>query len=158
MAISETNLTKALKISRNPKATFDHIMQEEIFGSIDAIEFATDFGNKFVSSHQVVLGGLEKAREELVQIQDLVICGIGSSKFAGEYGAFIMRELEIFNSVHVFEPHKIQPNLFKNLNYGGFLTVTQSGENQSLIDMLKSAFKSHLTCFNIVNVENSPIT
>ena len=37
-------------------------------GAIDAIEFATDFGNKFVSSHQVVLGGLEKAREELAQI------------------------------------------------------------------------------------------
>lgn len=44
-------LEKKMKIERTPKAMFDHIMQEEIYESIDAVDFATDFGNKFISNH-----------------------------------------------------------------------------------------------------------
>jgi hypothetical protein len=41
-------------------------MHEEIYESIDAVDQATDFGGKFISNHQVVLGGLEKAKTELL--------------------------------------------------------------------------------------------
>lgn len=44
-------MIKKIKIERIPKATFDHIMQEEIYGSIDAVDYATDFNDKFISSH-----------------------------------------------------------------------------------------------------------
>ena len=40
-------------------------MHEEIIESIDAVERATDFGAKFISAHQVLLGGFEKAKDEL---------------------------------------------------------------------------------------------
>jgi len=63
---SLTKLEKKIVISRNPRAMFDHIMQEEIFESIDAVDSATDYGNKFISNHQVVLGGFEKAKNELL--------------------------------------------------------------------------------------------
>ena len=65
---SFTKIEKRIKIERTPKAGFSHIMQEEIHASIDAVDFATDFGNKFISRHQVVLGGFEKALTELIQI------------------------------------------------------------------------------------------
>ena len=77
-----TKLEKHIKIDRKPKATFEHIMQEEIYGAIDAVDMVTDFGNKFISSHQVVLGGFEQAEGELVQIQDLIISATGSSRLA----------------------------------------------------------------------------
>jgi len=32
-------------------------------------------------------------------IEDLVISGLGSSKIAAEYGAYIMRELRVFDTV-----------------------------------------------------------
>ena len=54
-------LEKKIKVERNAKSQFDHIMLEEIHGSIDAVDNATDFGSKFISNHQVVLGGFEKA-------------------------------------------------------------------------------------------------
>lgn len=41
-------------------------MHEEIYESIDAVDSATDHGGKFISEHQVVLGGFDKAKEELV--------------------------------------------------------------------------------------------
>lgn len=66
-------LEKKIKFSRSPKATFDHMIQEDIFAGIDAVDLATDFGGKFITDHQVILGGFDKAQVELCQIQDLVI-------------------------------------------------------------------------------------
>lgn len=44
------------------------------------------------------------------------------------------------------------------MKYGGFFTISQSGEDKSIIKAVKLAYKNNLTCFNIVNVENSRIT
>ena len=45
-----------------------------------------------------------------------------------------------------------------NLRFGGLLTLTQSGSGTEVIKSLKNAYEKNLTCFNVVNVENSPIT
>ena len=153
-----TAIEKKIKIERTPQAPFSHIMQEEVYASIDAVDFATDFGNKFISPHQVVLGGFEKAVQELIQIQDLVISAKGSSRLASLYGEYMMRDLEIFNSVSVFDPSEINPLMLSDLRYGGFMSVTQSGSGKAAIDALKLAYAKNLTCFNVVNTESSPIT
>ena len=75
-------LEKKLVVERNANSLFDHIMHEEIIGSIDAVDQVTDFGSKFISNHQVVLGGFEKAKEELIHIQDLLISAKGTSYIA----------------------------------------------------------------------------
>ena len=69
-----------------------------------------------------------------------------------------MRELSIFNSVDVFDPQVIKETMFEDRKYGGLLTVTQSGSGKPLIEALKLAYRSNQTCFNLVNVESSPIT
>lgn len=62
-----TPLQKKIKIesTRKPKASYNHIVHEEIYESIDAVDQATDFGGKFISDNQVILGGFEKAHQEL---------------------------------------------------------------------------------------------
>ena len=137
---------------------YDHIMQEEIFEAIDAIDLATDFGGKFISDNQVILGGFEKSKQELMLVEDLVISANGTSCIAAKYGAHIMRHLGVFDTVKTDEAKNFKKIDFKDLKYGGFLTVSQSGYGQHLSDALKMAYESHLTCFNIVNVEDSPIT
>ena len=99
-------------------------MHEEIVESIDAVDKATDFGSKFISPHQVLLGGFEKAKDELEQIEDLIIQAIGSSNISANYGAYIMRQLGIFNVVRVSNPDELKATDFKNVKYGGFLTLT----------------------------------
>ena len=47
---------------------------------------------------------------------------------------------------------------FKDIKYGGFLAVSQSGESKELADALELAYQHNFTCTNIVNVEDSPIT
>ena len=69
-----------------------------------------------------------------------------------------MRELDIFNFIRVVTPEEIRPLELASIKYGGFLTVTANGSNKALLNQIKTAYKTNLTCFNIVNTENSPIT
>jgi len=69
-----------------------------------------------------------------------------------------MRELGIFNTVRIIDPMEISHRDFKDIKYGGLLTLSQSGDDKDLIEALRLAYKSNLTCFNVVNQENSPIT
>ena len=151
-------LQKQITIERNPKATYDHIIQEEIYESIDSVDKATDFGGKFISPHQVFLGGFEKSKDSLETVEDLLIQGVGTSYIAAQYGAFVMRELDIFNLIRVVTPEELRPLELASIKYGGFLTVTANGSHKNLLHQIKQAYKNNLTCFNIVNVENSPIT
>jgi len=79
-------------------------MHEEIVESIDAVDLATDFGGKFISDHQVYLGGFSKSKHELLLIEDLIISAHGTSEIAAKYGAYIMRELSIFDTIRVQTP------------------------------------------------------
>jgi len=40
-----------MSVQRQPKKGFSHIVEEEIFESIDAINNVIEFGSKFISSH-----------------------------------------------------------------------------------------------------------
>ncbi len=99
--VEETQLVKRIEVTRNPKRGFSHIFEEEILESVEAMCAVTDDGSKFISDHQVVLGGFERAKDELKLIQNLVIAANGPSQIAADYGALLMRHLRIFNSVKV---------------------------------------------------------
>jgi glucosamine 6-phosphate synthetase-like amidotransferase/phosphosugar isomerase protein len=133
-------------------------MHEEIIEGIDSIELVTDFGGKFISDHQVILGGFEKAKQEMLLIEDLIIQGDGASRIASSYGAYVMRQLGIFNTIRIVNPNTVSPIDFRDIKYGGFLTVSQSGSGTNLLRSLRLAYQNNLTCFNIVNVVDSPIT
>lgn len=157
---SFTKLQKKINIEsqRKPKATYNHIIHEEIVESIDAVDAATDFGGKFISDSQVILGGFEKAHQELSQVQDLIIQALGSSYYAAQYGAFIFKQLKIFNTVRVVTPYDVNPLLFKNIKNGGFLTLSRNGADIHLVKAIKLAYHSDITCMNIVNQVESPVT
>ncbi|CDW73732.1 glucosamine--fructose-6-phosphate aminotransferase [Stylonychia lemnae] len=151
-------LEKKISVERQPKSGFDHIFEEEIYESADAVNAAIDFGKKFISNHQVYLGGFEDQKEELKLIQNLIIAANGSSKLAADYGAHIMKTLQIFNTVRVFDGHDIKKGDLAKVQQGGYLTLSQSGESMHLISALQAARNQDLTCINVVNVEDSPIT
>jgi len=44
------------------------------------------------------------------------------------------------------------------LRYAGFLTLSQSGNDKGLINGIITASKLGVSCINVVNVEDSPIT
>jgi hypothetical protein len=44
-------LEKKIMVERLPRAGFDHIFEEEIYESAEAVNAAIDFGQKFISNH-----------------------------------------------------------------------------------------------------------
>lgn len=46
----------------------------------------------------------------------------------------------------------------EKLKYGGFLCLSQSGDSKNLINGIIKATHLGVTCINVVNVEDSPIT
>jgi len=106
----------------------------------------------------VVLGGFDRAKEELMLIQNLVIAANGPSLIAAEYGAVIMRHLQNFNSVKVLSGTEMSRKEIEHTRYAGFLTLSQSGDAKDLINGIITANKLGVTCINVVNVEDSPIT
>lgn len=61
-------ITKKFQVNRRPIAPYKHIFQEEIYQSVSAIPAVFDGGAKFVSPHQVVLGGFDLAIDELIVV------------------------------------------------------------------------------------------
>lgn len=70
----------------------------------------------------------------------------------------MMRHLRIFNSVKVLSGDEMSKQEMQNLRYAGFLTLSQSGDAKNLIDGIITAAKLGVSCINVVNVEDSPIT
>ena len=113
---------KKIQVVRRASVT-EHIYSQEIQSTIEAIRAATYA--KFVAPGQVFLGGFEKAKEELVLIDNLVIAANGASKIAAEYGQFVMRALgPLFNSVSVVEGHEISSQNLHLKKFAGYLTLS----------------------------------
>ena len=124
LSYSIEKLEKKFTVDRKPKHGYDSIFEEEIYESADAVNAAIDCGQKFISSHQVYLGGFEHSKEELKIIQNLVICALGSSKIGAEYGAYILKHLKCLNTVKVFDANDLRESDLEYLKYGGYLTLS----------------------------------
>ena len=81
----------------------------------------------------------------------MIIQAIGSSYIASQYGAYIFKQLKIFNTVRVVTPYDVNPLLLKNMKHGGFLTVSRNGGDLNLVKAIKLAYTNDFTCMNIVN-------
>lgn len=69
-----------------------------------------------------------------------------------------MRHLRVFNSVKVLSGTQMHQREIEHIKYSGFLTLSQSGDAKNLINGIITAAKLGVTCINVVNVEDSPIT
>lgn len=105
-----------------------------------------------------MLGGFDRAKEELRLVENLVIAADTQSKAAADYAAHIMRHLEIFNSVKVMDASKIKSGDLERLKYGGYLTLSIQGSQKALVKGIDMASDLGLTCINVVNAEDSAIT
>lgn len=122
-SFEEFPLQKQIQILRQPKKTA-HIYLQEIQQIPETIRLLTDFGAKFIHDDSAVLGGFDKAKEELILIQNLIVAARGSSKIAADYGAFILKHLQVFNTVKVLEGHEIQNSDLQRVKYAGYLTLS----------------------------------
>ena len=130
---------------------------KEIYEQPEAISRTLGHGTRCVLENaHVKLGGLDTNKRQLLNINNLLISGCGTSLYAGMYGAKILQSLKVFNVVHTRDAGEVSENTFSQTN-GGLLVLSQSGETKDTHRVVKLAEHLSIPQLSIVNKVGSLI-
>ena len=148
-----------------PHWTIREIMEQPV-----ALSMALNCGGRILSDREVKLGGLEAKRADLLAVRHLLIAACGTSAFAGQYGAGLMRSLGCFDTVQVVDAAEVtaeaMPRPSRSGNgdcccggggSGGVLAISQSGETKDVHRAVLLARELGLPVFSVVNAVGSLI-
>lgn len=143
------------KIEISP-APYPHWTIREIMGQPAAIDRSLNGGGRIDIDNRARLGGLESHINELLPIQNLVIAACGTSYHAGIYGAQLMRWLDSFTTVQLFDAAEMIHDNFPKVA-PGLLVISQSGETKDVHRAVKLAEEYGIPRFSVVNAVGSLI-
>jgi glucosamine--fructose-6-phosphate aminotransferase (isomerizing) len=132
-----------------------HFTIKELLEQPEAIARALAYGAR-MDGYRVVLGGFDKNKDIVGSIRNLLLTGCGTSKFAAEYAAKLMRELDCLDTVTVLDSAEVRRCDIPKLA-GGVLAVSQSGETKDVHRAIKTADEVGVPCISAVNVVGSLI-
>lgn len=160
---------------------YPHFTIKECLEQPEAIARALSYGAR-LNGKTVVLGGLDKNRDKMAGIQNMLITACGTSKHSGEYAAKIMRDLDCFDTVSVLDAAEVKFSSYLYLkstsclllsfcfsfafqvrrtdiprSHGGLLAISQSGETKDVQRAVKIGEERDVPCISVVNVVGSLI-
>uniref|UniRef100_A0A0H5RK65 Glutamine--fructose-6-phosphate aminotransferase [isomerizing] n=1 Tax=Spongospora subterranea TaxID=70186 RepID=A0A0H5RK65_9EUKA len=137
-------------------APYPHWTIREINEQPEAISRALGYGGRINRGGIVKLGGLQANEESLSTINHLVIAACGTSLFASQYGAAVMRYLNAFDSVQTVDAAEMISDALPAKG-GGLLAVSQSGETKDVHRAVLLASEHSLPMFSVINSVGSLI-
>ena len=144
--------TEAIETSPAP---FPHWTIREIMEQPLAISKSLNYGARLYMDG-AKLGGLDENKDEMLQIQNLLISACGTSYFASLYGAKIMQSIGAFNTITVEDASEVYRDTFP-ASHAGLLVLSQSGETKDVHNALRLAEDLGVRSFSVVNVVRSLI-
>ena len=72
---------------------YKHWTEKEIYEQVDSSLRAISLGGRLLSNNKVKLGGLIEQKEQLLQVENLILLGCGTSYFAGMCGKKYFKDL-----------------------------------------------------------------
>eukprot|EP01091_Cochliopodium_minus_P000240 TRINITY_DN10258_c0_g1_i1.p1 TRINITY_DN10258_c0_g1~~TRINITY_DN10258_c0_g1_i1.p1 ORF type:complete len:641 (+),score=170.00 TRINITY_DN10258_c0_g1_i1:400-2322(+) len=133
-----------------------HWTIKEIREQPTSIARAINFGGRIYDETNAKLGGLDERSDELLPIRNLLIAACGTSFHAGLFGAKIMRQLQCFDTVQVFDASEF--GHFDLPPKCGMLVISQSGETQDVMKAMDIALSNNIPVFSVVNAVGSTIS
>ena len=113
-----------------------------------------------MSSHEVLLGGLDKHFDTVSQIRFMTISACGTSLNAARYGERLMKHLGSFDSVCSIDAAETEIKDFpaaKNPKEMGVIVVSQSGETKDVARVVRTAQDNNICVMSVVNSVGSLI-
>ena len=80
----------------------------------------------------VKLGGLEAHKLQLLQIDNLILLGCGTSYFAGMCGKKYFKDICYFDSIQLIDGAEFELNDVSRRGKTGLILLSQSGETKDL--------------------------
>jgi glutamine---fructose-6-phosphate transaminase (isomerizing) len=130
---------------------------KEIHEQSDSLLRVINFGGRIQSNCEVKLGGLDTMKEELLELENLILLGCGTSYNAGLLGSFYFKDICNFNIVQVIDGAEFTSHDIPKLGKTGLILLSQSGETKDLHRCIKIAKENGLITIGVVNVPDSLI-
>ena len=106
----------------------------------------------------VKLGGIDKKKDILKDINNLILLGCGTSYNAGLCGLNYFKELCIFNTIQIFDGAEFKMQDVPLIGKTALILLSQSGETKDLHRCIKLAKDNNIITIGVVNVVDSLIS
>jgi glucosamine--fructose-6-phosphate aminotransferase (isomerizing) len=163
MILSENGVNNRIKVAETEEILttpdpYPHWTIKEINEQPNAITFALNNGGRIIDNGEVVLGGLNRNKESLLKIKNIIIIGCGTSRHAGLFISGIMRSLCGFSSVQVVDASEFDMSYINDTKNVGILALSQSGETKDVMRCLEMvSSRDDIPIFSVVNSVGSQI-
>ena len=147
------NKTEKYNLTPEPYNTWlEKEIREQVYSSLRAI----NLGGRLLEN-TVKLGGLERCRNKLIDIENIILLGCGTSLHASLLGQYYFKKLTNFNIVQVFDGAEFQENDIPKLGKTAFILLSQSGETKDLYRVIEIGKKNNIILIGVINVVDSMI-
>ena len=136
---------------------FPHWTLKEIHEQAQASLRTMGMGSRIQNDRQVKLGGLDSANKDIIDIENLIILGCGTSYHAGLYSLNLFKRISGFNTVQIFEGAEFTSFDIPKSGKTGLLLLSQSGETKDLHRCVDIAKELGLIMIGVINVVDSNI-
>lgn len=134
---------------------YTHWTLKEIEEQPESISRALNFGAR-LQKDSARLGGLEEIKDKMLDIQNLVLVGCGTSLFSCMFGQCLFNELGIMNTVQVIDGSEMNDQSIPK-SKPGVIAVSQSGETRDVVGPMTKVIEKGVTAISIVNVVSSQL-
>ena len=141
----------------NKKGDYEHWTLKEIYEQKNSIQRALNYGARIQDIYNVKLGGLENMKDELKQLNNLLIIGCGTSYYASKIGKKYFYDLTDFDNINYIDGCEMDIIDIPKKGKTGAILLSQSGETRDLYNCLTLLKEKNIFCIGVVNVINSLI-
>ena len=149
------NIT-SLKDELTP-SPYKHWTLKEIMEQPNKILNSINLGGRIINDNLVKLGGLDKNKDILKNIEHIILLGCGTSYFSGMYGKHFFKKLGDFNTIQLFDGADFEESDIPKTGKSLMIFISQSGETKDLHRCIEIAHNKNIFTMGIINVVDSLI-
>lgn len=136
---------------------YQHWTLFEINEQYNSCMRAINFGGRLLGNDMVKLGGIDKYKNPLLNVDHLIILGCGTSYFAGQYGVNMFKDICDFDTVSLFDGGEFTELDIPRKGLSAMILLSQSGETKDLHRCIGIAKERNIFMIGVVNVVDSYI-
>jgi glucosamine--fructose-6-phosphate aminotransferase (isomerizing) len=137
---------------------FAHWTIKEIYEQSISVQRTLNMGGRILDDYNVKLGGLENKKDVLLQCENIILLGCGTSLNSANIGCKIIKKLKCMNTVNCFDASEFILDDIPLKGKTCFILLSQSGETKDLQRHISQLHELDYPIVSIVNVVGSTIS
>lgn len=136
---------------------YEHWTIKEIFEQPQKILNSINLGGRILNKKEVKLGGPDDNIESLIDTENIILLGCGTSYHSCMYAKYYFKKICNFNIINIHDGADFEPSDIPKNGKTLVIFVSQSGETKDLHRCIEICKNNNLFTLGIVNVVDSLI-